>query len=1103
MSQPGSPAGAGGTQGEEMLLRLLQGQQEQLQRLQEMMGAQLHGQQQLAAATQNIASSAQGASRPRGLIDVKAVGRPNSLGGSLEEASRNWRQWNYRLELWLASQFPEARKILSWAREKGDSEIPLASLESASIPGVSKEAVLEFNRQLEVVLGTLTNEAPGDITMNSSTGSGLDMYRRLHVRLDPADMVTSMRWLRTLMSTQPVDSITDLVPAIEKWEDAHRRYSQRKDCSALTEQQKMVSLLGLAPSELQGHLELNLGRLTSYELLRREMVSFADTKRAFTATDGAVPMEVDALKGAKGPKGKGKKGESHQGKGGKKEDRECFICSKKGHLARDCWHKDKGKGRGTDGAKLKAQGKKGSKGRQGRAHELEGAEGEAMEDGDHAYEAGEPDEEAELGFVGALEGEGSAEDEKEKKDDDEEGTGGDGAHRSSPGVGSSTDRPEAKAKAGSASSTQVGLRMANTSVLNKLQERRRELEESLQREQDKGDEAEPGEISKLKLMLDQVRDQIKRAQELQRNRTAGMSARLKADLRAGYNARLAKKKDKSRQRAAAHRQSLRRSQAISRISRAEALEKRFNVPGKGRKQEEYPLMPEKGSKVAAPPSRREKAMMKGNPEEREHSDDDLDVPRERDWTVRPVKMTPEGREGKKRREARRKARRNREMREERESGASASAASGSAASASAREQDALMQQRANDLLKLQRAAAQRRKSQVEPKGPPPGTARPNEPKGPPPKPKAKPVPGPRTPPRDEEELVEAVFTFKDNTGATVRSRIRELTGLQREKVQRAIASAPWRLDPEAKVQPGRPTVNKRSQLFSRAVNYLKGHRPEVSESKVRRKGLAKQYKKAPRFRQRVGIRQRMLALGPRGTAGEQLTRTALDEESDCGSCHSRRVKSTLPADLYYKKRKAARAKQRAKELLSEDEKEDEPQRGYDTDPDPGHKPLGRGPRSPPGGGEGAKEAVVYSFETGVGGAASEATMEVILDSGASHNVVPKEWVKHLEWGPAEGPAGFRTADGSWLPNLGTAVVSLKSAEGFSFKVRFSVASVKRALLSATQVLKLGHTILLKGSKATIYVKGDRDKALTFKVNGSPKATFALKGFLRHCRKARL
>ena len=113
-------------------------------------------------------------------------------------------------------------------------------------------------------------------------------------------------------------------------------------------------------------------------------------------------------------------------------------------------------------------------------------------------------------------------------------------------------------------------------------------------------------------------------------------------------------------------------------------------------------MPEAGSKVAAPPSRREKAMMKGRPEEREHSDDDLDVPKERDWTVRPVKMTPEGREGKKRREARRKVRRNKEMREERQSGVSASATSGSAASASAKRRTA------------------------------PGAARPSEPKAPPP-----------------------------------------------------------------------------------------------------------------------------------------------------------------------------------------------------------------------------------------------------------------------------------------------------------------------------------------------------------------------------------
>ena len=93
-------------------------------------------------------------------------------------------------------------------------------------------------------------------------------------------------------------------------------------------------------------------------------------------------------------------------------------------------------------------------------------------------------------------------------------------------------------------------------------------------------------------------------------------------------------------------------------------------------------------------------------------------------------------------------------------------------------------------------------------------------------------------------------------------------------------------------------------------------------------------------------------------------------------------------------------------------------------------------------------------------------------------------------GPSAGP--------TWIPNLGTAEIALKSEEGFSFKVRFCVASVQRALLRATQVLKLGHTIILKGSRAVIHVKGDAKKALVFKINGSPKATFFFKDFPRHC-----
>ena len=125
--------------------------------------------------------------RPRGIVvdtkvDTKAIGRPEKLGGTLEEASRSWRRWNYRLELWLASQFPEAPEtgdILTWARTQ-DEEITIAALRAQTVTGVTPERCRSLIRQLEV--------------------------------LDPTDMVTSFRWLRAFMSMETVPDLGGLDP---------------------------------------------------------------------------------------------------------------------------------------------------------------------------------------------------------------------------------------------------------------------------------------------------------------------------------------------------------------------------------------------------------------------------------------------------------------------------------------------------------------------------------------------------------------------------------------------------------------------------------------------------------------------------------------------------------------------------------------------------------------------------------------------------------------------------------------------------------------------------------------------------------------------------
>ena len=219
-----------------------------------------------------------------------------------------------------------------------------------------------------------------------------------------------------------------------------------------------------------------------------------------------------------------------------------------------------------------------------------------------------------------------------------------------------------------------------------------------------------------------------------------------------------------------------------------------------------------------------------------------------------------------------------------------------------------------------------------------------------PKGKMKP-PEPEGPPPKKSHLTEVVFTFKDGSGAVVRRMFDELTPRQRTKVQKALAKAPWRekRPRTTSVQrEQRPAVN-RSELFKRTVNYLKGVRPAVPEDRIRRQGLAKQFKAARRFRERVGIRKRLMKTVPRGTAGEFIAKQALDDESDCGSCQSRRRKAKHPADMYYRKRKAALARKKAAELLSEDE-EDYEQPGYDDDTDdsdPGHRQEPRRPLCTP------------------------------------------------------------------------------------------------------------------------------------------------------------
>ena len=233
--------------------------------------------------------------------------------------------------------------------------------------------------------------------------------------------------------------------------------------------------------------------------------------------------------------------------------------------------------------------------------------------------------------------------------------------------------------------------------------------------------------------------------------------------------------------------------------------------------------------------------------------------------------------------------------------------------------------------------------------------------------------------------------------------------------------------------------------------------------------------------------------------GAKLARDLLD--SDCESCSGRRRTSHATAAEraadYVKRVRERLVARRLREQAAAKEGDDE------------DKPLGkRGPEDPPDG-EGGLEGRVgtaFSLEGGAAGSAAtrrKPTMEVILDSGASHNVMSRDIYQRLlsqgratPLAPVEAPLSFTTASGQSLKNHGSTELFLSgpSPDGRSARCRctFHVADVKRCLLSTGRVMEKGNALVFANKRADLFLADGG--VVTFPVKGSPRATFEV---LRH------
>ena len=200
------------------------------------------------------------------LVDTKGLGKPSTFSGEAEQ----FLPWRHRMTSYICSVYPDLREVLEWCEEREKSitgeELRRAFGDAADaldqVPDLD-----EKSRELASALQMVTQREPFAIVVNCAT-NGLEAWRRLSKRYDPATASRKRTMLKTVISPQK-QKLETLPQAIEEWMDAVRTYEKRKDSTgqraAISDEIKMAALEAMLPQELESHVQLNQARFATFD----------------------------------------------------------------------------------------------------------------------------------------------------------------------------------------------------------------------------------------------------------------------------------------------------------------------------------------------------------------------------------------------------------------------------------------------------------------------------------------------------------------------------------------------------------------------------------------------------------------------------------------------------------------------------------------------------------------------------------------------------------------------------------------------------------------------------------------------------------------------
>ena len=279
---------------------------------------------------------------------------------------KTWLEFRFKLENYLTLVDERYVALLLNAESQPVANLPTGTEESAV-------TIRTLSHTLYALLATLTTGRSLRLVQRVPNRNGFEAWRQMAAENAPKTAGRRFAMLQAVLQPGMSDNPAKFEETWKSWEhqvDIYENLSSTK----LDDDVKISVVLRECPQKLRDHLLVNSQQFESnYNKLRATIQAYLNTNKTWIVNDfrETVPMDVDYIgkqrqgkgkskskskgksKGKSGSKGKGKsKGNSkdrNQGKGKSKSnskgkgsgkpdnDKECYVCGKRGHLARDCW----------------------------------------------------------------------------------------------------------------------------------------------------------------------------------------------------------------------------------------------------------------------------------------------------------------------------------------------------------------------------------------------------------------------------------------------------------------------------------------------------------------------------------------------------------------------------------------------------------------------------------------------------------------------------------------------------------------------------------------------------------------------------------------------